>query len=172
VKRVNFFAGQVLTVGDLQAEQSYFRERAQRHNRFLHGWGVASGLKVSTGKGSVRVEPGMALDGLGREIHVEQPASLLLPDRGRILFLCVRYSEQPADPVPLLGMTVEGSGTAFTRIEEGYELVLESSDPCATRGRIKRAVAGPPPQAITVARLRRLRGGWTVDRRFRPKRVR
>jgi hypothetical protein len=171
VKRVNFFAGQVLTVADLQAEQSYLRERAQRHNRLLHGWGVVSGLRVSTGKGSVRVETGMALDGFGREIHVDQPASLPLPDRGRILFLCVRYTEQPVDPVLILGMVAETSGTAFTRIEEGYELFLESSDPCAVRGRIKRAVAGPPPEAITLARLQRVRGGWTIDRRFRRKRV-
>jgi len=44
LRRVNYFAGRLLTAEDFRAEQEYHREKSRRHNRRLHGSGVASGL--------------------------------------------------------------------------------------------------------------------------------
>lgn len=44
MKRVNYFEGQLLGLDDFRAEQRYHREKRKMHNRFLHGWGVVSGL--------------------------------------------------------------------------------------------------------------------------------
>ena len=45
LERVAFFPGQMLTAVDLTAEQDHVREKLRRHNRFLHGWGVVSGIR-------------------------------------------------------------------------------------------------------------------------------
>lgn len=45
--RLSYFYGQMLHARDLQAEQSYFREKLKLHNRCLHGWGVVCGLEVT-----------------------------------------------------------------------------------------------------------------------------
>ena len=47
LERVNFFPRQLLTDGDMIADQEYFREKLRRHNRYLHGWGVVCGLEVT-----------------------------------------------------------------------------------------------------------------------------
>jgi hypothetical protein len=44
LKRVKYHHGMLLSAKDLTAEQEYFLERQRRHNRYLHGWGVVSGL--------------------------------------------------------------------------------------------------------------------------------
>ena len=59
-KRVRFFSGQLLSAGDLQAEQDYVRDRLRRHNRWPHGWGVVGGLAVSVGREGIVVKPGLA----------------------------------------------------------------------------------------------------------------
>jgi len=47
VRRVHYFTGKLLTAEDLAAEQTYHVEKARRHNRTLHGAGVAQGLGVT-----------------------------------------------------------------------------------------------------------------------------
>ena len=45
--RVRYYAGQLLTARDFQAEQDYVRARHRIHNRWLLGAGVVSGLRVT-----------------------------------------------------------------------------------------------------------------------------
>jgi hypothetical protein len=88
LKRVRYFAGQLLTAADFEAEQRYFLERHRRHNRLLHGWGVVSGLEVSSDGnrgGSVRVGPGFALDCVGDEIVLCEPRVQALPVEGSVV---------------------------------------------------------------------------------------
>ncbi|MEW8029094.1 MAG: hypothetical protein AB2809_22895 [Candidatus Thiodiazotropha sp.] len=44
--RMNYFHGQLISERDLQAEQSYFREKLRHANRCLHGYGVICGMEV------------------------------------------------------------------------------------------------------------------------------
>ena len=72
-ERPHYFFGQVIGVDDLEQEQLYHREKARRHNRFLHGWGIVHGLEVHAGThgtGKVTISPGYALDRNGEEIVV------------------------------------------------------------------------------------------------------
>ena len=75
-KRVTYFDRQFLRAADFLAEQAYDLDRRRRHNRLLHGPGVAEGLQVSGNPGDtfISVSPGTAYDALGQEIVL--PASL------------------------------------------------------------------------------------------------
>src|SRR6266849_5010070 len=80
LERLNYFQGQLLSVSDLTAEQDYFLAKHRRHNRYLHGWGVVSGLKVTMPDSSeIVVEPGAAIDCAGNEIHVGAQLRLKIP---------------------------------------------------------------------------------------------
>src|SRR5438876_3868305 len=79
-QRMRFFSGQLLTAKDFETEQMYQIEMRRLHNRSLHGAGIVDGLRVSAEDSQsgavVVVSPGLALDGLGREIVVDCPARL------------------------------------------------------------------------------------------------
>jgi hypothetical protein len=45
-ERMNYFFGQLLSCGDFQLEQKYFREKLKLHNRCFHGYGTVCGLLV------------------------------------------------------------------------------------------------------------------------------
>ncbi len=46
LERPRYYARQLITSGDMTLEQTYFRDKLRRHNRFLHGWGVVCGGEV------------------------------------------------------------------------------------------------------------------------------
>jgi len=46
LRRLTYFFGQMLGVGDFQSEQQYFREKLKLHNRCFHGYGTVCGLGV------------------------------------------------------------------------------------------------------------------------------
>ncbi|MGZ4568469.1 MAG: hypothetical protein ACXV3S_00750 [Kineosporiaceae bacterium] len=76
-ERPRWFAGQLVGPGDLEALQQWVTGRSRRHNRLVHGWGVACGLAVTattspqTGEivpWSVTVESGYALSACGDDV--------------------------------------------------------------------------------------------------------
>jgi hypothetical protein len=70
-ERPRFFTGQLLTEAELNAEQAYVVEKNRLHNRYLHGWGIVCGLRVSClGDECVNVEAGYALDPCGNDIVI------------------------------------------------------------------------------------------------------
>jgi hypothetical protein len=154
-KRVRFFSGQLLSAADLQVEQDYVRDRLRRRNRWLHGWGVVGGLTVSVGREEIVVAPGLALDGLGNEIEVCEPARRALPTSSRPCYLTVALAEHDTDPV--------GDPPVYTRVEEGWVLAYEDREPPRTP---------PGPARIALARLLRSRRGWRLDPRYRVRRAR
>lgn len=66
--RVRYREGQVLRAADLTAEQAYRRELRRRHNIAHHGWGIVRGLDLAPAGLGIAVQPGMAIDGYGREL--------------------------------------------------------------------------------------------------------
>ena len=77
IERPVFFEGQILGAADLQAAVDHAAGQLARHERYLHLWGIATGLTleatgVTTAAGKsyvdVIIKSGVAIDGTGREI--------------------------------------------------------------------------------------------------------
>jgi len=118
-ERLRYFSAQVIGVDDLALEQLYHREKARRHNRLLHGWGIVRGLEVHTGTQRARtatISPGYALDRHGEEIIVSKAVSVDLSGQtaGTTVYVAVRYDELPERPVP------RPLGQEYTRIRETF----------------------------------------------------
>ena len=166
LRRNRYFAGRLLAVEDLQAEQDYIVERLNRRNRLLHGAGIVTGLEVTVepgdgGEPEVVVAPGLAFDPAGREIHLDAPCRLPLPASDVALGVWLRFDEQPCRSVPAIGEPSEGaedtSPTQATRIVETFAATLS---------------AAPDVEAVAVGRVQRHRGRWRLDPRFEPIRAR
>ena len=74
LERTRYFQRQIVGPEDLTQDQSYFRDRDRRHNRFLHGWGVVCGACVAPDPDddcAVIVDPGYILGPYGDEIVIE-----------------------------------------------------------------------------------------------------
>ena len=92
LERPAFFEGQVLAAADLTSAVEYSRAEAARHDRYLHDWGIADGLELTSvaktdtaGKYvEVTLQPGMAIDGTGREIVVPAPVRLSETDFAQV----------------------------------------------------------------------------------------
>ena len=169
MKRVNYFEVQLLGLDDFRAEQRYHREKRKMHNRFLHGWGVVSGLQVSVADGALRVEPGLALDCEGNEVLVPAPMACRLPQSRTSAYLTVLYVERETDPAPAPG-TGDTDPVQHTRIDETFQLGFEPEDPCVACGPVRSPGCGRN-HAVTLAKLAFTRAGWRVDRRFKAPRV-
>lgn len=121
IVRTDYREGQLLRAEDLRDAQSHLRRLRQRHQRTAHGWGIVDGLQLTniireiekvgpTGQrmaGSeeaqdtvnLRVSPGLAIDGFGRELVVAQPIELCLRVKFWELFadIWLLYREQPSE---------------------------------------------------------------------------
>ena len=155
--RVRFFPGQLLTAQDFETEQKYHLEMRRLHNRLLHGLGIVEGLGVSAADvdgSTVIVAPGFAVDGLGREIAVDQPVRIEAGACGQeICFVTLEYAETATDPVP----TANGE-SQFSRVTEGFSIGIATQDPCH-RG---------TSEALGLARLIRQGDRWIIDENYRP----
>ncbi|MBE0659928.1 MAG: hypothetical protein IH602_19700 [Bryobacteraceae bacterium] len=137
----------LLGVSDFETDQSYHRGKMWLHNAWLHREGVVWGLDVQldTGHGEIRVKPGLALDQLGRELHLEQDACLsaaawfeahredagfdFTEDDASITFnahVVIRFKTCLTRQVPALSEPCEGgaTGTAYSRVFETVEIFL------------------------------------------------
>jgi hypothetical protein len=80
IERLNYYEGEYLGAADFEAEQEYHRDMRRRHNVGQHTWGIVNGFDLAQvpngGKTPVTnltevdiyIQPGMAVDGFGREI--------------------------------------------------------------------------------------------------------
>jgi hypothetical protein len=78
IKRLRFYEQQFLRAKDFQDEQAYHIEMRHRHLIAHHTWGVVVGLNFQWDEESqiCAVQPGLAVDGFGREIVVFFPEPL------------------------------------------------------------------------------------------------
>lgn len=90
LRRPRFFEGQLLSAKDLEAEQVYFLEKQKRHNRGLHGYGVVSGMDVSSNNDVLIVSDGMALDSFGNEIVLPNCLEIPIKQRWRVAYVVAR----------------------------------------------------------------------------------
>jgi hypothetical protein len=164
--RPRFFSGKLLTAEDFEQEQQYVIEKQKRHNRSLHGFGIVSGLNVTTGSRKIAVEPGLALDCQGNEIVIGT-VQLLSPtatgDACRAAYVNIRYAEEGLEPV-----TADGGANTST-IKESFQIAIEQEN-CNRGHRHVRArwLACGTLHALTIAKLKHSAQGWRVDRSYRP----
>ena len=137
-ERNQYYYGKLMTQQDFVSEQKYMNDKRRLINRFLHGTGVVSGLQVvRMDEKSFSVEAGLALDEVGREILVSQPAVLRLDQMdgyeqlqeqssSDAAYLCLAYQEE--DVYPSRGMGSRKQGQVYEKSREGYRLYL-TSDP-------------------------------------------
>jgi endosialidase-like protein len=132
VKRLNYFDHQFLRAQDFTDEQKYHLSMRRMHNRLLHTWGVASGLKVTVATGgtgtAVTVGAGVAIDSQGNELVLPSDTNVELGGlaAGTPIFLTLSYNEQESDP------TTEAGGQGNTRFTEQPKLtptVTAPTDP-------------------------------------------
>ena len=132
-RRNRYFAGRLLDAADFSREQEYWLARERQLNRHVLGHGVVSGLRVTAvqnrnGRG-IRVEPGLAIDPLGRVIVVPEahelvpialtdecgnPADSRTHQLPRTLVVSLCYREYPADFRPTIVPEPPGEGAEHT----------------------------------------------------------
>jgi len=115
VKRLNYFNHQFLVDTDFREEQEYHIQMRRRHNRYLHGWGVAEGLLVERStERELTITPGMALDRDGREIVLTEARTLAVAPREHAghVYVVVTYEEEHAAQQETTGVS------GFTRTRE------------------------------------------------------
>jgi len=115
--RNRYFWGKLLDAEHLELEQRYNNEKRWLLNRHAHGTGVLCGLDVEpASENRLWIRPGVALDGLGREIVV--PESFCIEDptqptdacgepdgapvRDGSVWICLAYHECDIEPVRAL----------------------------------------------------------------------
>lgn len=134
-ERNNFFYGKLMDTDQFQKDQYYFNQKRWLMNRLVLGSGVVCGLNVVPDlNGMLRIEPGIAVDGLGREIVVPESGMLINPrqltdDQGNptgesiesgVVDICLGYAETLTDPVPVLVADCDTPGNcAPSTIREG-----------------------------------------------------
>lgn len=174
IRRLNYFASQLLSADDFTAEQNYHRDKQRRHNLRCHGVGVVRGLKISTVRKNsgwwVAIEPGVAIDPAGNEIELCATAQLQLPKSPKAIQVGIRFSERLCAPVPSLSdSTLPDSQPS--RVEEGCEVLL---DPVPMPRRSQGQGKGPDilPDVLPLAHLVRVQSVWRVSRKFKVPRAR
>ena len=135
-ERNRYYPGKMLTSADFQAEQNYHVSKSRFRNSMMYGSGIICGLGIfSLDDVSILVESGVAIDGAGHEIVVDNSVVKKLSavegfDRldGNEVSLRIRYKEQDVHSVYSINHKDDGSEYEFNRISEGYELFVTDKD--------------------------------------------
>jgi len=141
VSRPTFYEGEILPSADLIATVDYPRNQMARHDRYVHRWGIVTGLNL-TGQPSasangtsykvVTCSAGIAIDGTGREIVVPDSVQLSPTDFLSTVSPDTNHPEYWY-PVFLVGLdqaappssnlTGACAGSQPTRTQETYNIV-------------------------------------------------
>ena len=159
LERPTYFFGQLLTADELELEQQYFITRLRRHNRFLHGWGVAYGLRVSVRGGStVCISPGAAIDCDGNDLVCETSQNISISQQASQLYVALRFCESRSDMVPTLGQ-----GAQASRVRESTVVELLIANPSSKHRGIGPGTPGcGAAHPVCIATLRRRGTRWRV----------
>jgi len=133
IKRLRYYEKQYLRTQDFQDEQAYHIEMRRRHSIAHHSWGIVIGLEIKQDPISKiwAVQPGIAVDGYGREIVVFEPEELNLVAIANqllgqsvpaLLNIWIAYTIEPTNR-PAAGYENCNGKDEFTRIQESFQLV-------------------------------------------------
>jgi hypothetical protein len=131
VKRLNYFNTQFLQEADFQDEQAYHIRLRRAHNRAIYGWGIIEGLSIfKKGDKEISIEPGIAVDRLGREIilienGITNSYELSAFLANNVVFLTISYDNNMDEN----DRNQSGDTTKFTRITERPKLEATTTKP-------------------------------------------
>ena len=136
IARVHYFEGQFLRKQDFVDEQAYHVAMHRRHNIAHHTWGIVSGLEIVLEEGNFYLQPGMAVDGYGRELILPQKRTLsssAFIDKGsNELDVWLTYGLTSSDQATA-GFAGCGNGNkngpSFYRWQETPQILLTKPDP-------------------------------------------
>jgi hypothetical protein len=82
IRRPTYREGQFLRVEELQTERQSRSDALARHEQNVHAPGIAFGLEVTIAAllTGIEIQPGLAVDGAGRYLVLEQPLTASLTD--------------------------------------------------------------------------------------------
>lgn len=137
-ERNNYYNGKLLSADDFEAEQKYINDKRRLINRFVGGFGRVCGLDVlAVSDDSISLEPGIAIDGYGREIVVSEPdikklSSINGYDKSGMAseyYLFIEYSEKAVFPSNAAAYADqrEYNENKYNKISEGYSLYLSQT---------------------------------------------
>jgi hypothetical protein len=169
--RNNYFYGKLMDVKHFQMEQDYFNRKRWLLNRLTLGMGVVCGLEVVRSpkdQNLLCVGPGVAIDGLGREIIVPSPSQpidprILTDGNGRPLegkskspeqvTICLAYHECEDEWVPVMvGECEPEPKSAPSTILERYSILVHEGTPAPL----------PDPEELCKALLTKKKGIATL----------
>lgn len=143
-ERNNFFYGKLMDVTQCEKDHWYFNFKRSLINRLVLGSGVVCGLDVvADAEGRVRIQQGVAIDGLGREIVVPEAVSIdphkLTDNAGNpvgtepasgTVAICLAYAETCTDPVPVMvpDCNAPGINCAPSTIREGFLVLVRNAE--------------------------------------------
>ena len=144
-QRNNYFYGKLMDARHFQMEQSYGKRKRWMLNRLGLGEGVLCGLDMTPEDGKVRLNPGVAIDALGREIIVPEavcidpwqktddcgrPADKLSDDEGHTVYICLAYHECFTEYLPVLVTDCDTrEQCAPGAIVESFHLLVQDKNP-------------------------------------------
>jgi hypothetical protein len=162
--RVRYYERQFLRTQDFTDEQAYHLTMRRRHNIAHHRWGIVYGLEVKVDPdGRPVVQPGMAIDGYGRELIVpdvrlidEQAFNVKDSDE---LDVSLAYRQIVAGEAP--GARGCGDETQADRVQEYPQIRYDVPDPSFADPRMPRGVP-PGDRAFDPSRTPPADGDWPV----------
>jgi hypothetical protein len=169
IERPNYYQLQFLGADDFKSEQAYHRDMRRRHNIGPHRWGIVTGLELvekphESGSGlDVYIQPGMAIDGFGRELFVVAPYKLDTADfqfiTGTVAApheVWIAYREETALPPELGYGTCESEGQN-DRVREDFRVVIDPTGDkhaaIVVNGRAAEATAIPEDESVPYQEL-------------------
>jgi hypothetical protein len=155
LQRNNYFFGKLMDQAQFEKEQRYVMSKQALINRFILGTGVACGLDVVSDPDDetrVLVQSGMALDGLGRQVVVEEAVSIDphqptneqgQPDGDPLVEgtveICLAYAEMAVEPIPVMVPDCGTDGNcAPSTVREDFHLLV----------RLVEGDSPPPPTCL------------------------
>jgi len=164
VARVRYYDQQILRTSDFVDEQAYHLAQRRRHNIGGHIWGIVYGLELAQdSNGGLSVQPGMAIDGYGRELILEQYQPIearIFDDKGsETLDVYLEYAEQATNEEPPSYSACRAGQNTSNRVQEAVRLV------------IRKASAPQSIPDIDLPERRQPEGVPPDDVRFAPDRV-
>lgn len=166
-----YFRGQLLLEDDFIDEQRYHAGALSRHSLNLHGWGVLRGFEVTRASdSSISISPGVAIDGKGREIAINQAETLELSSfsPSSLLQITLSYQTEPFSKdkprIDCFGVLAASTGIeeaaivlATVQLDEHGKLTSKSIS-TASRRLIRTMLS---PDSVTAPTLDiSLRKGW------------
>lgn len=141
-ERNRYYYGKLLDVSHFELEQNYLNGKRWLLNRLIAGTGVVCGLAVTPAVNGTRliIDPGVAIDGWGREIVAASPSLAFDPraltdDDGNVVgtldgagsvTVSICYRECGIDPAPVMIASCKPDGNCATSItREQYCIVVK-----------------------------------------------